>query len=168
MPAAVIASKLKSHCRRFRSPSREHAVELCFLLGAPGPKRGELHAFRRLVAMGLRGFLNRLPAFRESAFDVPWNGGDAKFVVVPFERVAHSFKFAAERPLVDAASLLLRFVKFAADNGAPASVATGCQVEDEAVRVELGVQFAARVVIEVRDQKACRLFRDRAAATATR
>ena len=90
------------------------------------------------------------------------DGGEAEAVVVAGEDVALAFEFIAEMRAVSGTGGLLRLVELAADQAAPAAIAARRHVENEDMRVQLRVEVAARLMMELRGDKA----RDRLACGA--
>jgi len=154
----TIAVQLKPQRPGLRLPGLEQPVELRFPLGAAGPQRREFHALRCSVPVEARSFLDRLSPFRKGAFDIAWNRGDVEVVLLPVEAPAKALQLVGQFAAIDGAGILLRLVKVAADDGAPAPVTARREVEDEAMGMKLRIGFAAGVVIELRHQQSSRVF----------
>ena len=144
-------SEIEAECSGLSLPCLEQRRTLPWPLGLACAQRGEFHALGRTVTVCVSRLFDSLPAFGEGALDVAGDRLQAKACPEAFDSMALAFERVGEVLAVECAGFLLGLVEIAADETAPGSVPARGGVENERVRVQLGVKIAARVMMEAGD-----------------
>ena len=144
-------------------PSLEKRRTLPWALCLPCAQRGEFHALGSPITVCVGRLFDGLPALRECAFDVARDGFQTKACAIALDGMAAAFEPVGEVFAIDCANLLLGLVEIAADKTAPRSVTARRSIEDERVRVKLGIEIAASVMVKAGDGQPDDRFADRPA-----